>query len=126
MNNDCLFRIAAEQHVGYIKGAVRARAERIKNGTLTLRDQVRHLANCCGAYLVDSSALGCYKFGYGASLRNGIGSHDRHPFKLDVIMLCETDDGKELAERLVGLFRTKSFNVKDTFGRVVQTGRRRP
>jgi hypothetical protein len=31
-------------------------------------------------------------------------------------MWCETDDGKELAERLVGVFRTKSFNVKDTSG----------
>ena len=72
MNNDCFFRIAAEQHVGYIKGAVQARAQRIKNGTLTLRDRVRRLANRSGAYLVGSSALGCYKFGYGASLRIGI------------------------------------------------------
>jgi hypothetical protein len=116
MNNDCFFRIAAEQHLGYIKGAVQARAQRIKNGTPTLRDQVRHLANRSGAYLVGSSTLGCYKFGYGASLRNGIGSHDRYPFKLDVIMWCETDQSKELAERLRGLFRTKSCNVNDTSG----------
>lgn len=46
MNNDCFFRIAAEHHLGHIKGAVQARAQRIKNGTPTLRDQVRHLANC--------------------------------------------------------------------------------
>ena len=116
MNNDCFFRIAAEQHTGYIKGAVLARAQRIKNGTLTLRDQVRRLANRSGAYLVGSSALGCYKFGYGTSLRNGIGSHDRYPFKLDVIMWCETDDGKELAERLRDLFLPKFCKVKDTSG----------
>jgi len=116
MNNDCFFQIAAAEHLGYIKGAVQTRAQRIKNGTLTLRDQVRRLANQSGAYLVGSSTLGCYKFGYGASLRNGIGSHDRYPFKLDVIMWREIDEGKELAEQLRGLFRGKSFKVNDTSG----------
>ncbi len=115
MNNDSFFRVAAEQHLGYIKGAVQARARRIMNGTLTLRDQVRHLANCCGAYLVGSSALGCYKFGYGASLRNGIGSHV-YPFKLDVILWCETDEGKQLAEQLHVLFQAKICRVDDTPG----------
>lgn len=115
MNNDCFFRISAEQHLGYIKGAVQARAQRIKNGTPTLRDQVRHLANCCGAYLVGSSALGCYKFGYGVSLRNGIGSHV-YPFPLDVILWHETDEGRELAEKLRGLFRAKTCKVNDTSG----------
>src|SRR5208283_1223499 len=115
MNNESFLRIAAAEHLGYIKGAVQARAERLKNGTPTLRDQVRHLANCCGAYLVGSSTLGCYKFGYGASLRNGIGSHV-YPFKLDVILWCETDEGRELAEQLRGLFRTKSCKVNDTSG----------
>jgi hypothetical protein len=115
MNNEMFFRIAAEQYLGYIKGAVQARAERLRNGTPTLRDQVRHLANTCGAYLVGSSTIGCYKFGYGASLRNGIGSHV-YPFKLDVIMWRETDDGKQLAEQMRGLFLTKSCKVKDTSG----------
>ena len=98
-----------------MKGAVQRRVERLRNNTPTLRDQVRHLANCCGAYMVGSSILGCYKFGYGASLRNGIGSHV-YPFTLDVILWCETDDGKELAEQLRGLFRTNSCNVNDTSG----------
>lgn len=115
MDNNSFFRIAAEQHVGYLKAAVQARAERLRNGTPTLRDQVRHLANRSGAYLVGSSTLGCYKFGYGASLRNGIGSHV-YPFKLDVILWCETDEGKELAEQLRGLFRTKCCKVDDTSG----------
>ena len=115
MNNEMFFRIAAEQHVGYVKAAVQARAERLRNGTPTLRDQVRHLANTCGAYLVGSSTLGCYKFGYGTSLRNGIGSHV-YPFKLDVILWCETDEGKELAERLRSLFCAKSCKVNYTSG----------
>ena len=63
-----------------------------------------------------SSTLGCYKFGHGASLRNGIRRNDSYPFKLDVIMWCGTDDSKELAERLRALFRTKSCNVDDTPG----------
>lgn len=116
MNNECFFRIAAAEELGYIKSAVQRRNERLKNNTPTLRDQVRHLANCSGAYLVGSSTLGCYKIGYGVSLRNGIGSHGSYPFKLDVIMWCETDDGKEIAERLRGFFRMKSCDVNDTPG----------
>jgi hypothetical protein len=115
MNNDSFFRIAAAEHLGYLTGAVQRRAERLRNNTPTLRDQVRHLANCCGAYLVGSSTLGCYKFGYGASLRDGIGSHV-YPFKLDLILCCETDDGNELAEQLRGPFRTKSCKVSNTSG----------
>ena len=116
MNNDFFFQIAAAEHLGYIRGAIQARAQRIKNGTPTLRDRVQRLANRSGAYLVGSSALGCYKFGYGVSLRNGIGSHDRYPFKLDVIMWWETDDGRELTELLRDLFLSKFCKVKDTSG----------
>jgi hypothetical protein len=116
MDNNTFFRIAAEQHVGYIKAAVQRRAERIRNNAPTLRDQVQHLADCSGTYLVGSSNLGCYKFGYAVSLRNGIGSHGFYPFKLDVIMWCGTDEGKRLAEQLRDLFRTKSCKVPDTSG----------
>jgi hypothetical protein len=118
MNNDSFFRIAAEQHIGYIKAAVQAREQRVKDNAPTLRDQVRHLANCCGAYLVGSSTRGCYKFGYGASLRNGIGSHV-YQFELDIVMWRETgegDEGKKLAEQLRDLFQKKSCKVKDTSG----------
>jgi hypothetical protein len=37
-------------------------------------------------------------------------------FKLDVILSCETDDGKELAEHVRGRFRTKTCKVNDTSG----------
>ena len=40
----------------------------------------------------------------------------RTRFKLDVIMWRETDENKELAERLRGLFCTKSCRVDDTPG----------
>jgi len=39
-----------------------------------------------------------------------------YPFKLDAIMWHETDEGRELAEQLRGLFRTKSCKVNDTSG----------
>jgi hypothetical protein len=118
MNNDFFLRIGAEQHLGYIKAAVQAREQRIKDNTPTLRDQALHLANCCGAYLVGSSTRCCYKFGYGASLRNGIGSHVYH-FELDMVMWCETgegDEAKRLAEQLRGRFQKKSCKVKDASG----------
>ncbi len=63
MNSDCFFRVAAAEHFGYIKSAVQKRAHRInKKNTPTLRDQVRHLGNCCGAYLVGSCFAGLYGF----------------------------------------------------------------
>lgn len=118
MNNDCFFRIAAAEHLGYIKDAVQRRAERLRNNTPTIRDLVRHLADVCGVYLVGSSSLGCYKIGYGASLCAVIGSHGFYPFKLDAIMWreTETDGSRELAEQLRAQFRAKSCRIENTSG----------
>jgi hypothetical protein len=116
MDNNTFFRIAAEQHLGYIKAAVQARAERIRNNTPTLRDLVQQLADVRGVYLVGSSKRGCYKFGYNNSLRNGIGSHGFYPFKLNVIMWREIEDNKPLSEQLRARFSTKSCRVDDTPG----------
>jgi hypothetical protein len=116
MDNNIFFRIAAEQHLGYIKAAVQRRAERIRNNTPTLRDLVQHLADVCGVYVVGSLNLGCYKIGYGASLCSVIGSHGFYPFKLDVIMFRETDGNRELAEQLRAQFKAKSCRIENTSG----------
>jgi hypothetical protein len=98
MDNNTFFRIAAEQHLGYIKAAVQARAERIRNNTPTLRDLVQQLADVRGVYLVGSSKRGFY------------------PFKLNVIMWREIEDNKPLSEQLRARFSTKSCRVDDTPG----------
>jgi hypothetical protein len=116
MDNDSFLRIAAEQHMGYIRLASQKRAERIRNRTPTLRDRVQDLVDCTGTYAVGSTSLRRYKIGFAASLRNGIGSCDSYAVELDAIMWCETTEGKQLAERLRGRFATKSCRVDGTPG----------
>lgn len=96
--------------------AARAKAERIRLNAPNLRDRTEHLRDCSGTYVVGSSTLGRYKIGYGASLRDGIGRNDSYPVKINVIMWCETDEGKQLSEQLRAIFQSKSCKVPDTPG----------
>lgn len=116
MDNENFMRVAAAEHAGHLRLAVQKRAERLRNGTPTLRDRVQDLADCIGTYVVGSSSLRRYKIGYAASLRNGIGSLDSCSVELDSIMWCETTEGKQMAERLRGRFRAKSCRLEDTPG----------
>ncbi len=125
MNNESFFRIAAAQHVGYIKSVVQARAQRLKNNMPTLRDQVRHLANYCGAYLVGSSVLGCYKFGYGASLRNGIRAFARPWINHIKGVRTSVDAGNHLLTRpFPGRIGIRIANVRDMLMRALGVGLR--
>lgn len=116
MDNESFLRIAAAEHVGYIRLASQKRAERIRNGTPTLRDLVQDLANCPGTYVVGSTSLHRYKIGFSASLRNGIGSCDSYAIEVNAVMWRETTEGKKLAEQLRSRFATKSCRVEGTPG----------
>jgi hypothetical protein len=118
MNGKYLYGQMAAEHLGYIKRALGARAERLANGTPSLRDRFQHLADCRGVYLIGSSSLSCYKLGRGLSLRDRIGTYESYPLNLDVIMWCETPDGDEaeIQNHLLELFHTKSQKVAGTPG----------
>jgi hypothetical protein len=114
--NDYFYGQMIAQQIGYYKSAAKARAERVKLDAPNLRDRTRHLIHCPGTYVVGSSSIGRYKIGYGASLRDGIGRSDSYSVKIDVIMWCETDEGKQLSEQLRAIFQSKSCKVPDTPG----------
>jgi hypothetical protein len=100
----------------FYAAAARAKAERVNNKTPNLRDRTQHLINCPGTYVVGSSTIGCYKIGYGVSLRDGIGRNDSYSVDIDVIMWLETDGGKQLSEQLHAIFQPKTCKVPGTPG----------
>jgi hypothetical protein len=100
----------------YFAAAAQARAARIESGVPTLRDQVQHLRDSAGVYLVGSSTLGCYKIGSNRSLRSGIGSCSDYEMKINTVMYRESDDGKQLSQQLHDLFRAHTCKIEDVRG----------